>query len=158
MMFTLNPFRSHQERSQAPTSPPAQSAESAEPTDRRDSIDEWLYVNRDQSVVSESRRRSSGDSRRRGSTESQRRPSMSGSLHRGSIESQRRRGSIESRRRGSIKSKGRPSIESQRRSSFGEWEVIEDDNNHNVVEYLEDCNAPVQDPDCTCMTCVGFFE
>lgn len=106
-------------------------------------------MNHDQSVLSKPHGRGSRDSRRRGSTKSQRHPSMSGFI---------RRGSIGSRRCGSIESKGRPSIECQGRSSFGEWEVIEDDNNHNVVEYLEDCNAPVQDPACTCMTCVGFFE
>lgn len=69
------------------------------------------------------------------------------------------RSSIKSHRgRGSLDSQRRRRGWTQRRSSLTEWEVLEDDNNHNVCEYLEDCNAPVQDPNCTCMTCVGFFE
>ncbi|KAE9975976.1 hypothetical protein EG328_002902 [Venturia inaequalis] len=138
----LNPFRSHQERSQAPTSSHLQPYQAQEPTDRRETIDEWLFVSRDHSVVPASRRSSIESHRGRGSIDSQRR--------RGSMDSQRRRGSMEAKRR--------PSVESQRRNSLGDWEVVVDDNNHNVVEYLEDCNAPVQDPDCLCMTCVGFFQ
>ncbi|QDS75803.1 hypothetical protein FKW77_000218 [Venturia effusa] len=108
---TFNPFRGHQERSQAPNSPFAQSADFADSTDRDESLDEWLIVKRDQSVMPTSRR---------GTTEFQRGPA--------STETQRR-----------------PSMGSQRRSSFGEWEVVQDDNNHNVVERLDDCNAPVAD-------------